>query len=293
MRKLLSALRIRVLILAILALVAAPALAQVSPKVVPADSVFGVKSPLKYHVIRCPIAVTTANITGQLCGALPPGGAALKDVVIVQSAAGVGGTSWVATPKRATVALTSTNGGFTLAAGASKAINTAKSPMGAMAAVTGGTRAVITGDVAASDTITIAADLAADEKVTIAGVDITAKASGATNCQFNLGANEGANATALAAAINACTTYPVKQLVTATVADAVVTVTARTPGAAGNAITLTKTGDHITLGGSGVLAGGFSAMGTGGEIVTLDVTLTGTYSTGLTGSVDLYFLPRF
>lgn len=256
----------------------------------PSANVFPAKSPLRYVKISCPFAATTSNITAQLCGALPPGGAILRDVVVIQNAAGAGGTSWVAAPKRATVALTSTNGGWTRAAGASKAINTAASPMGAMAAVTGGTRPVISGNVAATGTATFSTAVATNT-LTVNGVTFTAVASGATGNQFNIGADDTASAANLAAAINASTSPAVKGSVTASSALGVVTITARAPGTGGNAITLAETGDGITVSGE-VLSGGFNALSAGGELVTLDVTLAGSYSGGVSGQVDLYFEPR-
>jgi hypothetical protein len=258
----------------------------------PSAAVFPPKSPLRYHVLRYSFSTTT-NITDAIVGALPPGGAVLKDVVITQFAAGTGGTSWVVTPKRAAASLCSTDGGFTLAAGASKVTNSAKSPMGAFTNPTGGTRPVISGDVAASGTATIASGLTATEKITIQGVDFTAVASGATGNQFNLGADENAAAANLAAAINASTSPAVRGAVTASAASAVVTITARTPGTGGNAITLTRTGAHITVSGSGTLASGFNAMSSGGELVTADITLTGSYSGAVSGVVTMYFESRY
>lgn len=59
-----------------------------------------------------------------------------------------------------------------------------------------------------SGTITIThANLDADDTVTIGGVTFTAKASGATGNQFNIGADATEDAAALAAAINASTSF--------------------------------------------------------------------------------------
>jgi hypothetical protein len=103
---------------------------------------FKKQSPLRYHFQEFQFS-TTANLTAQVAGVVPPGGAILKDVVLLQAAAGVGGTSWTATPKKNGTALVSTPGGFTLAAGANKATNTALSPFGAMTNPSGGTRPVL------------------------------------------------------------------------------------------------------------------------------------------------------
>jgi len=87
--------------------------------------------------------------------------------------------------------------------------------------------------VRASGTITIThAELDANDTVTICGITITAKASGASGAQFNIGANATADATALAACINALATLNI--YVSATSALGVVTVTANQAGVVGN-----------------------------------------------------------
>lgn len=120
---------------------------------------------------------------------------------------------------------------------------------------------VVSQGTAASGTATILAGLVADEVVTIAGHAFTAKASGATGDQFNIGASEAATAANLAAAIRASVTAGIAGVVTAAAADAIVTITAIATGAVGNAITLTKTGDHLAVSGTGTLAGGDDATG--------------------------------
>lgn len=257
---------------------------------------FDTKSPLRYHVLRYTFS-TTANIVGATVGTLPPGGAVLRDVVITQIGAGVGGTSWTATPKRATLALSSTDGGFTLAAGALKTTNTAASPMGSLTNPTGGTRPVVKGHVAATGTVTITAGITAAQTVTIGGVTFTAVASGATGDQFNIGASETEAAANLAAAINAsrtasARTYPVAGDVVATSAAGVVNVTAKVAGAAGNALTLAASGANVSVS-AGTLTGGFDPLSTGGEFVTMDITLSGAYSGAVSGEVVLFFEPKF
>lgn len=101
------------------------------------------KSPLRYHAMRY-VFSTTSSITGAVVGVIPPGGATLKCVVVSQSAAGEGGTSWVAIPKIGTTQLTDADGGFTLAAGANKVTSSAACKMGELTNPTGGTRPVIT-----------------------------------------------------------------------------------------------------------------------------------------------------
>ncbi len=229
---------------------------------------------------------TTSNISGALVGVLPQSGMVLRDVIVVQSDAGVGGTSWVATPKRATVALDSTDGGFTLAAGALKATNTAASPLEVLPLPSGGTRPAIKGNLAATQTITVGT-LSAGNAVTIDGVTFTARTSGASGWDFNIGGTPTDSATNLTTMINAHPGIGVR----ATSAAAVVTVTARRSGTVGNAIALSQTANY-TLGGS-TLAGGYDAISTAGDLVTMDVTLTGTYTGAVSGLVQLYFEPAY
>jgi hypothetical protein len=100
-----------------------------------------IRSPLRYVNLVYNFS-TTANITAQVLGVCPPGGGVVKDVVLGQAAAGVGGTSWTATPKKNGTALVSTPGGFTLAAGANKATNVANTPA-AFTNPSGGTRPIL------------------------------------------------------------------------------------------------------------------------------------------------------
>lgn len=99
----------------------------------------------------------------------------------------------------------------------------------------------------AEGTATLAADLAADEKVTIESVDFTFKAEPAAAGDVLLGETLEESAANLAAAINASEDEAIAGIVTASAEGAVVTVTAVTGGSAGNALTLTKTGAHITV----------------------------------------------
>lgn len=78
----------------------------------------------------------------------------------------------------------------------------------------------------------------ADETLVIAGVTFTAKASGATGNQFNIGGDVTATAAALAAAVNASTNLA--NIVTATSALGVVTLTAVLAGKMGNGLQLTE-----------------------------------------------------
>lgn len=116
---------------------AGPAFAGVS------SSYLHVKSPLRYQVQRYSFSIT-ASVTGAVVGVVPPGGAVLKDVVVTQVTAGEGGTSWVAIPKIGTDQLTTTDGGFTLAAGDGLVTNVSGSKMATLTAPAGATRPTIT-----------------------------------------------------------------------------------------------------------------------------------------------------
>jgi hypothetical protein len=106
----------------------------------------------------------------------------------------------------------------------------------------------------ATGTATLTGVVATD-KLTVAGVDFTAVAANPAANQFAVGASDNATAANLAAAIEASVTAAVAGVVTATVVDNIVTVTADSPGTAGNALTLAQTGGHIAVS-AGTLAGG-------------------------------------
>ena len=99
------------------------------------------RSPLRY-VTQTYAFTTTATITDASVSVCPPGGATLRDVILVQHIAGVGGTSWTATPLIVNVSTMTTPGGFTLAAGADKSTNVAARPI-TLTNPTGGTRPVL------------------------------------------------------------------------------------------------------------------------------------------------------
>ena len=101
--------------------------------------------------------------------------------------------------------------------------------------------------------------LIAGNTITVAGQVFTAVASSATptTIQFVAGATDAASATNLAAALNAHAT--VKSAVTATAAGAVVSLTAKPVGVAGNYLALVTNATTVTLTGA-ALSGG---VGTG------------------------------
>lgn len=108
--------------------------------------------------------------------------------------------------------------------------------------------------VRASQVGTFTGDPTAADTLTINGVAFTARASGAVANEFNI--VTGANATALAAAINASTSDKIKNQIVAVATSAqVLTVYALVPGTAGNLFTITESMANFTLVGT-TLAGG-------------------------------------
>lgn len=122
-------------------------------------------------------------------------------------------------------------------------------------------------EVRASGTITFSGTGAANDTILINGVTFTAKASGATGNQWNVGASAALSAANLAAAINASVTSLVSGYVTASAASGVVTITSAFYGLAGNQCTIAE----------GVDAGGAMAVSgarlTGGAADSGELTL--------------------
>lgn len=112
--------------------------------------------------------------------------------------------------------------------------------------------------VKASGTITWSGTGAANDTILINGVTFTAKASGATGNEWNVGASATLSAAAAAAAINASATALVANNVTASAASGVLTITAVYPGTTGNCITIAEGVDgssHMTVSGARLTAG--------------------------------------
>lgn len=113
------------------------------------------------------------------------------------------------------------------------------------------------GAVPASLSGTFTGDPAADETVTINGVTFTAKASGATGNQFNIGASVTAHAANLAAAINASATAGIADVIRASSELGVITLTSKQAGKIGNAVVVADALANFTWAGSATkLAGG-------------------------------------
>jgi phage tail sheath gpL-like len=105
--------------------------------------------------------------------------------------------------------------------------------------------------VAASGTITLVS--CATDTVTIGGVAFTGSSTPSGDEQFETDGSNDADASALAAKINAHPTL--SKVVAATVANNVVTVTCLVRGVVGNFIALSETGSTITVSGA-TLSGG-------------------------------------
>lgn len=113
---------------------------------------------------------------------------------------------------------------------------------------------VSTNPIQATGTITFSS-LAADDTVTVNGVIFTAKVSPSGANQFALGADDTAAAANFAAKINASAIAKIVNVLTATSALGVVTLTAVQPGLEGNCNT-TAISAHGSVSGSGRLASG-------------------------------------
>lgn len=115
--------------------------------------------------------------------------------------------------------------------------------------------------VAASATVTCAS-VADSDTVTIGKTTLTAKTSPSGSTQWARGVSNTADAAALAACINANTTL--NQIVSATSAAGVVTITANVKGVLGNHIVLSSS-SNTTL---AVTGSGYLASGAGGVVTT-------------------------
>lgn len=104
------------------------------------------------------------------------------------------------------------------------------------------------------------AALSAADTITIGGVVVTARASGATGNEFNIGGSSSASATNFAALVNSSSSF--QYLVSASAASAVVTLTSLVKGSIGNLITL-ATSDASAFAFSGsALTGGAGGLDT-------------------------------
>lgn len=117
------------------------------------------------------------------------------------------------------------------------------------------------GAVAATRTGTFTDEPTAADTLTINGVAFTARASGAVANEFNIvtggtaAADAAGNAAALAAAINASTTAGILDVVYASSALGVLTITSKQAGKVGNGIVLAESMGNFTLAGTALTGG--------------------------------------
>ncbi|GBF40692.1 hypothetical protein [Leptospira johnsonii] len=104
------------------------------------------------------------------------------------------------------------------------------------------------GNVRATATVTFTGLPTAAQAYTLANVAFTARASGAVNNEFNIGADAGATGDNLAAAINASTTEAINKVFRAESDGAgVVTVTCLVPGLVGLGIAASENLSNATI----------------------------------------------
>lgn len=126
------------------------------------------------------------------------------------------------------------------------------------AGVNSGLITVQVGATQATATVTFTGAPTADETLSVANVVLTAKASGATGPEFNIGGSTTITATNLTACINSLPAL--SGIVTATSELGVVTITSVVPGKVGSAIQLSEALSNTT-------AAGFSASVDGSQFV--------------------------
>lgn len=119
------------------------------------------------------------------------------------------------------------------------------------------------GAVAASGTITFSS-IANNDTITVNGTVFTAKTSGATGNQFNIGASDTTAAANAVVAINASATAVVSNVVLATSAAAVITITSLVPGPIGNLGTLAISA-HGSVSGANLTGGTVVGQGSVSE----------------------------
>jgi len=106
---------------------------------------------------------------------------------------------------------------------------------GNVSGVSGTNKCIVGGFTNAYGTITLASTgPVATNTFSLNSVTFTARASGATGNEYNLGGSLAATATNIANAINASTSDKISGVVTASASGAVVTITANAPGKLGN-----------------------------------------------------------
>lgn len=146
---------------------------------------------------------------------------------------------------------------------------------GAAVGLAGRPQTLANGNRKATGTIVITTNPAADDTVTVNGVTITFKSSGATGNQVNLGGTADLTAAALEAFLTA-SSNPLLTVATYAVATNTVTVTYKTFGTDGNAFTLaTSVPAKITLATATLTTGAAAADISLNTRTTIVTTVTG------------------
>lgn len=128
--------------------------------------------------------------------------------------------------------------------------------------------------VAGARSYTITTNFVADDKITIGGVEFTAKASGATGAQFDVAGTSALTAASLQAVLAANAT--VNAIYTPTVSGAVITLTETTPGGGNTPAAAVVTGTGKVTSGAATTSTAVDAVAvTGAKFVTSNTSTTG------------------
>lgn len=127
--------------------------------------------------------------------------------------------------------------------------------------------------VAGARSYTITTNFVADDTITIGGVTFTAKASGATGAQFNVGADAATSAANLQTVLAANTT--VNATYTATVSGAVITLTETTAGGGNTPAAATTTGTGVVSSGTATTSEAADASAITGAKFKMTTTAAG------------------
>lgn len=141
--------------------------------------------------------------------------------------------------------------------------------------------------VAGAKTFTITTNAVADDTVTIGGVQFTAKASGATGAQFNIGADAAATATNFAAVLDANAT--VGALYDAVADGAAITLTEKVPGGGNTPADATKTGTIVITSGTATTSAAAGAATApslpSGGVLLAEIAVAAGATTIVTGNI--------
>lgn len=128
--------------------------------------------------------------------------------------------------------------------------------------------------IAGARSFTITTNFVADDKITIGGVEFTAKASGATGAQFDVAGTAALTAASLQTVLAANATVSAKY--TATVSGAVITLTEKTAGGGDTPTAAVVVGTGAVTSGAATTSTAVDAVAvTGAKFITSDTSTTG------------------